>query len=126
MMRFVLQQRFEIEFLETIFPRVEELLGTTEYQKALAHVSSRKTATLKRYRSKMDFLFCEVFLEYQKPCREFYDGEGEALGFLLEGAERELLEDKLLEALEHAYRAFRRKRRLSWVQFRLFALAAAA
>lgn len=125
-MRQVLQQRFEIKFLETIFPRVEELLGTTEYQKALAHVSSRKRATLERYRSKMDFLFCELFLEFQKPCQAFYAGEGEVLGLQLKPKQRTQLEDAMLEALEGAYWAFRKKRQLSWVQFRLRALAAAA
>ena len=125
-MRFTLQQRFEIEFIETIFPRVEDLLKTTEYQKALTHVSSKKLATMEHYRSKLDYLFCEVFLEWKKPCRAFYDGNGEALGFLLERAEREQLEDALLEALEGAYWAFRKKRQLSWVQFRLVALRAVA
>ena len=125
-MRCALQQRFEIEFLDSIFPLVEAWLETTDHQKALMYVSAKKMATMDHYRSKIDYLFCELFVEFQKPCRQFYKGDGEVLGFLLEPEQRTRFEAGMLEALDGAYWAFCKKRQLSWVQFRLSALRAVA
>lgn len=111
----------------TVFPRVEDWLDeTVDHQSALLYVSSKKKATMDKYRSKIDYLFCEIFLEFQKPCFEFYDGEGSQLRGSIEEEARARYELAMLEALQWAYVAFCHQRRLSWVQFRLRALAVAA
>ena len=125
-MKLVLSQRFEFEFLETIFPVVENWLGSSsDHQNALRYVSSKKLATMERYRSSIDYLFCEVHLEHKKACFLFYDDEGPQLREFLGEEARARLERGMMHALELAYAAFCEQRRLSWVQFRLAALRAA-
>lgn len=57
---------------ESIFPEVEAMLFTTsseDYQKALQYVAAKKD--MNRYKSVVDFLFCELFPEWQHKCRQY-------------------------------------------------------
>ncbi len=78
------QQRLELRNLqivggttETLFPRTEAKLNHSDYQKALQFIAKRKRG--ERYRSMMDFLFCEVFTEWRFPCFQFYNEKGPQL-----------------------------------------------
>lgn len=99
----------------TIFPKTEEKLNSTEYQKALKFVAKRKD--MKRYWSVMDFLFCESFPEWRFHAFRYYNDEGPALidhkGFTNEKQEAydTILCDGVLELCK---RSFNDERLTSW------------
>ena len=62
---------------ETCFPKTEDKLNQTIYQKSLRFVGGYKRA--KYYRSVMDMLFGECFPEWRFNLMRFYAGKGERL-----------------------------------------------
>jgi len=61
----------------TVFPRAEVLLNKSRVQDALRMIGHRKD--MNRYRSMMDFLFCEIFTDYRAGCFRYYEDEGPKL-----------------------------------------------
>ena len=91
---------------ESIFPQVEALLlSNTDYQDALQYVASRKN--MDRYRSMMDFLFCELFPEWKASCFRFYENEGPALREQISIEEILHYNNKLLKAMDVAIELFK-------------------
>ena len=109
----------------SIFPQAEALLiNNTEYQKALEFVGSMKD--MSRYKSLMDFLFCELVPQYRKKCFLFYKGEGPLLKEILDIKEVVYYGKLLLKALEIAQEMLSEKRKINWTKFRYTVLKAAA
>lgn len=101
---------------ESIFPEAEALiLSDGEYAKALKYVAFRKQP--ERYRSIMDFLFCELYTEWINPCMKFYDEEGAPLRELIDVSKRQEYSDGLVKALEVALELMKDERRKSWGWF---------
>ena len=116
MQEMALEHRFEVPMTESIFPKVEEILKDTEYQKALNHVSQRKNKD--RYRSRIDFLLCEIFTHFRNPCFKYYAGEGPAMRDRGISDERlEEIESKLVRALETAKCWLDEARKAEWNRF---------
>ena len=102
---------------ESIFPQVEALLlGETDYQGSLEYVAARKK--MDRYRSMMDFLFCELYLEWRMSCRRYYAGNGPQLREQITPAQLVEYNRRLLVALEVAHEAFVQQRRKTWDVYR--------
>ena len=59
----LLQIQVCFEATVNIFKAADLKLEALDYQRALAFVSKHKK--VRRYRGRMDFLFCELFLEYR-------------------------------------------------------------
>ncbi len=113
----------------SVFPLVDELLLEINYQEALQFVASRKS--MNRYRSMVDFLLCEIFVQFRKDCFKFYEGKGNPFRHLIEDgviteANREWCEKVLVYGLELARKACeanRTHRDYSWTKFSKEALA---
>ncbi|MBI3306048.1 hypothetical protein HYZ82_02865 [Candidatus Nomurabacteria bacterium] len=81
---------------------------------------------MNRYESMVDFVFCEIFVQFRKDCFKFYEGKGEPFRKLIESgvvsqADLEWCEIVLAHGLELARRAFvvkRDRRDYSWDVFR--------
>lgn len=102
---------------ESIFPQVEALLlGETDYQEALEYVAARKK--MDRYRSMMDFLFCELHPQWRMSCNRYYAGNGPKLMEQITPTQLVEYNQRLLVALEVARELFAQKRRESWEQYR--------
>tara|TARA_B100002003_G_scaffold247026_1_gene277771 strand:- start:102 stop:503 length:402 start_codon:yes stop_codon:yes gene_type:complete len=102
---------------ESIFPQVEALLiSESDYQEALEYVSVKKR--MDRYGSLMDFLFCEIFIEYQTACFKFYNSKGPMLKDTITPEQLFRFNSILLTALEIAHGKFCDKRRINWTLFR--------
>jgi len=102
---------------ESIFPEVEAFLqASSDHQNALDWVASRKKAD--RYRSVVDFLFCELYPEHRGACFRFYLSGDQPFRELITMAQRSMYAWEMLQALRIAYGAFCDKRRLSWSAFR--------
>ena len=101
---------------ESIFPQVEALLlANTDYQKALECVAARKQ--MERYRSVIDFLFCELHPQWRRACFRFYLGGGQQLKDILRPEQLVEYSDRMLKSLEIACDLFREDRCKSWKQF---------
>jgi hypothetical protein len=96
----------------SIFPQVENLLGDSDHQYAIEYVAFRKRA--KRYKSVIDFLFCELYTEWRKSCYLFYKDKGPQLKEMIENEQIAQYEWRLLKAVEVAYKLHKEKRRASW------------
>jgi len=110
---------------QTVFPETEQLLEDLDYQAALAFVSTRKD--MNRYHSMMDFLFCEIFIEYRAGCFAYYDEDGKPM--LKDILSEEVLaryDRWLMAALKLAAEKLKTKRILSWTQYRVEVLRLAA
>lgn len=104
-------------FGDSIFDRLDRWLNRyPEHRKAVAWLAVRKD--MDRYRSFVDFLFCEVFPEWQSACFEFYDKGKLQLRDLILESERVDLERRLIWAVRHAHHLHRRGERVTWTQFR--------
>lgn len=102
---------------QTIFPKVERWLQRkTENWQALQYIAGRKQ--MERYRSIVDFVFCEIFIEWQNGCFRYYEERGKKLRFLITREQRQELEKRLLAGLKMASKLFQKKRRMSWTSFR--------
>ena len=63
---------------ESVFTMSEGLLvQSKKHYDALLHFASRKKVS--RYESVMDFLLCQFFPAFEKPCLEYYEGRGKKL-----------------------------------------------
>ncbi len=100
-----------------IFPQVEAmLLESEDYQRALEFVAARKK--INRYRSVIDFLFCELHPEWRMACRRFYAGNGPQLKDQITPEQLVEFNKRLLKAIEVAYDLFCEQRRKSWGWYR--------
>ncbi len=105
---------------DSMFPKVDDMLKSTDYQKALKYVAHRKK--IQNYRSLVDFLFCEVDAyqyvcfnsSWKRLCRDFYENKGPRLRFLINEQERSQYEKKLIVALAVAHKMFVVKKRRRW------------
>jgi hypothetical protein len=110
---------------QTVFPETEDLLHETDYQSALAFVSTRKD--MNRYHSMMDFLFCEIFIEYRAGCFAYYEEDGKPMLKDILSEEAVARYDRwLTAALKLALQKFQEKRALSWTLYRVQVLRLAA
>jgi hypothetical protein len=128
-MRFEQQQRQLLltgGLTTSVFPETEGLLmGATEYQEALAFVAGRKD--MNRYHSMMDFLFCEIFIEYRARCFSYYEeDERPKLKDILAEEDRARYDRWLTAGLKLAFEKFKEKRALSWTLYRVQVLRLAA
>lgn len=113
----------------SVFPLVDVLLLEINYQEALQFVASRKS--MNRYRSMVDFLLCEIFVQFRKDCFRFYEGRGNPFRHLIEDgviteSDRQWCERVLVYSLELARKACeanRAHRDYPWITFRKEALA---
>jgi len=103
-------------FSHTIFPNTEEMLQEIEYQEALEIIA--KSKKIDRYQSYMDFLFCEIYLEYQNWCFKFYNDEGPDLQNCLNSKQIAQFDHNLCLALKVAKNILDQKREKSWTSFR--------
>jgi len=103
---------------ETIFKGTEEMLNETKYQKALIYISDHET--MNKYRSMMDFLFCELFPKYKKGCFNYYEDEDKypRLKNILDKSQIEIFDGLLQASLEVAYSISKQKEEKSWIDFR--------
>lgn len=100
----------------TIFPHAEALLEQTDMQLSLQFVAGRKQ--MDRYWTVMDFLFCELFLEFQGHCKRYYEDRGPALREILNVEQIADYDRQLVHALNVAVEWMKQKREKSWTQFR--------
>lgn len=99
---------------EFVFPAVEQLLKkNADYRIALKYVASRKS--MYRYASLMDFLFCEIYSEYQLECFKFYADRGLPFKQIITGRNVKEMTDVMLRVLEIALEAYRKEEKdMSW------------
>lgn len=116
MPRLVTEVRLEFRSAtESIFPSVDELLEQTRYQEALKYVAGRKN--MNKYRSMVDFLFCELFTQFRAACLAFYDNDGPPLRKMVPKNHRQQYAIIMVSALDRALQAKEREERLSWRAF---------
>lgn len=119
-----LEFRMEESLTQSIFPLVDAALNETDYQKSLEFVAVRKDT--ERYRSMVDFLFCEIFLQHRDACFKFYEDEGPQLKDTISPEERLWYEKALLQALFIAREVMEKKVALTWTKFRVEVLSRVA
>ena len=125
MLKLQLQLELSGGATSTVFPKVESWIDAdSDRMRALEFVASRKN--MGRYRSVMDFLFCEIFTDQKKACFKFYADKGPQLIELATPAEIAVWERKLMIAVRHAYTTWCEKRVISWSIFREESLRYAA
>jgi len=102
---------------QSIFPQVEALLlGSSDYQRALEYVAARKN--MEKYRSAMDFLFCELHPKWRMACQRYYADSGPQLKDQISPEQLVEFNERLIKALEVAYELFCEQRRKSWGWYR--------
>ena len=84
---------------ESIFPKVEKRLNGKSLE-ALQFVASKKN--MDKYKSVIDFFFCEIFPDWQDECFAFYKNNGCNLKKMLTPEEVASYESWLLIALDIA------------------------
>ena len=111
---------------QSIFAEAERLLmSETDFQRALRFVASRKN--MNRYRSMLDFLFCEIFIDWRDRCFAYYDDETRPrLKDLIDEKQRALYDRWLVAALTLAREKLELERVASWTRFRSEVLRLAA
>jgi hypothetical protein len=114
---------------QSIFPEVEAYLKVDhDHLKALQWIARNKSAD--RYKSVMDWLFCETYRQWRGACRKFYErddeNEGPMLKDLITEPERKLCAWGMLQMVKAAYEAFCAERWMSWGHLREQVLAEAA
>ena len=117
-----LECRFQLDIgggiTTSIFPEAERmLLENTAYWNALCFIACRKR--MDRYISVIDFLFCELYPRFQRPCARFYEGNGPLLKDVLSDTEIDHYGCMLVYALRCAHHLYDQHRRLSWQQYRI-------
>jgi hypothetical protein len=122
------QRQFQLTggLTTSVFPETEGLLmGDLDYQEALAFVSGKKD--MNRYHSMMDFLFCEIFIQYRARCFAYYEADDKPrLKDILGEGELTRYDRWLTAALKLALEKFKEKRALSWTLYRVQVLRLAA
>ncbi|MCI5108344.1 MAG: hypothetical protein MRY49_00670 [Candidatus Pacebacteria bacterium] len=108
----------------SIFPRAEALLlSDNRYQEALKFVASKKD--MDRYKSMMDFLFCELYTRWVYHCMRYYKGRGPLLRDQLKTKEILEYDRRLVIALEVARKLLDEDSCKSWTWYRFQAAQAA-
>jgi len=81
-----------------------------------------------RYQCVIDFIFCEIWIQYRGACKKYYDDPREELMLKNQITVRQRTQFELimLQALQVAHKAMCEKRRLSWMKFRTEVLLLAA
>lgn len=104
---------------ETVFPKAEVMLEELEYQRAIAHLS--RNCGYMNYQSFMDFILCEIFIEFKPYCRAYYKDEGPCLSELVD---RDVLDayDEVLSSLvlQAALELYKGSTICSWTKLRGF------
>lgn len=121
----VLRQTLVGGATSSIFTHTARLLhSSSRHQNAIEALVSWRAGM--KYRSLIDFLFCELFPEWKDPCRWFYRDEGPKLQVYLTEDTIRRFDLALVAALELAVE-FKRIRRCGWPTFkREFAVHPAA
>lgn len=110
---------------QSLFPAAEAwLMDSADHAEALKYVAGRKN--INRYKSVMDFLFCELFTIFRTACFRYYRDAGPQLREMITPEQVVFFNNALLKALELAYEHHDQQRRISWTQFRQEALKRAA
>jgi hypothetical protein len=110
---------------QTVFPETEHLLEDLDYQAALGFVAGKKD--MDRYHSMMDFLFCEIFIQYRARCFAYYEADDKPpLKDILSEDELARFDRWLTAALKLAKGKFEENRALSWTRYRVEVLRLAA
>lgn len=122
------QRQFQLTggLTQTVFPETEGLLmGDLDYQEALGFVAGKKD--MGRYHSMMDFLFCEIFIQYRARCFAYYEADDRPkLKDILGEDELARFDRWLTAGLNLAKEKFQEKRALSWTIYRVEVLRLAA
>jgi hypothetical protein len=108
----------ESGFSEGAFPYVEELLELKENKEALLRVAMFKK--ISKYVNFIDFLFCEIYLEFRKDCYKYYEGGGGQLADLADTEVLQYYEDVLVNAIHIASKTLVK----NWTKFRIEVLSA--
>ncbi|MDO8483150.1 MAG: hypothetical protein Q7S86_05030 [bacterium] len=106
-----ISQEFDVSggCTRSVFPAVDELLEDTDFQASLRYVTSKKNMEV--YRSMVDFLFCEIFLQFKKECFRFYEEDGLPLrDTLTDKAKLQWFEEMLVRSLRLAHKVMSEKR----------------
>lgn len=97
----------------SVFQKSESwLLESSNHQEVIQKVGHPRRA--KRYQSLMDFLFCELFVKFRKPCFAFYEEEGPPLRDIITKEEIETYDGSLLRIFHLAYDLCNTEKKLSW------------
>jgi len=108
-----------------------KLISSLRVQKALKFIGRRKN--MERYKSMMDFIFCEIWIAQQTPCFKFYEGNGPALRESMPTKEIKYYDKMIAKALDIALDLLKKyeeqewsKKQVHWVAFRTAVLKKAA
>uniref|UniRef100_A0A6M3KZG6 Uncharacterized protein n=1 Tax=viral metagenome TaxID=1070528 RepID=A0A6M3KZG6_9ZZZZ len=99
----------------TVFPRSEKYLSDIDHMMALQYLASKKRYD--RYRSIMDFVFCELFPHWKPYCFAFYREKEKRLKDIMKKDELVRYDRRILIALTKAYNWYCDKREQSWSGF---------
>jgi hypothetical protein len=111
-LRLVHELRVEGVACQSIFPLVEIWLGSSKRYEVLKKVAHRKD--MYRYRSVVDFMFCELFPEWRKHAIAYYEERGPQLHEMITEAERNYYERYMLLFLEVAWQAVKQDWQVNW------------
>lgn len=100
---------------DSLFVTTERCLANAEWQKAVRRVAPAKK--MARYRTMIDFLFCEIYTEYRPACFEFYLDRGPPLREILTANEVAKFDRWLRTAAWIAWRLAARQCRFSWNEY---------
>jgi hypothetical protein len=110
-----LELRIEGVACETIFPLVEIWLNnSSKHMEVLKKVAARKD--MERYRSVIDFIFCELFRGWRKHAVAYYEDRGPLLKEMITEAERAYYERYMLLFLEVAWQAVQQDWQVCWAK----------
>src|SRR5437660_8263307 len=84
-------------------------------QDAVRFIARRKN--MMKYHSMMDFLFCEIFLQYRNACFKFYEGAGPRLMEMITPPQWRYFNKALLVGAELASQNSQ-NRGMTWKSFR--------
>lgn len=101
---------------KTIFPITKDKMNTTENLNAILYIGKRKQ--IGRYRSIMDFLFCEINPQYKKHCFKYYEDGEERLKDILEDYEIVYHDAKLICAIKVAFNLYNSEKNIKWDAYR--------
>lgn len=97
---------------DSILVAAERLLRRIEYQEALGEIVPKEVMT--PYRSVMDMLVVETYVQLAEGCAAFYAGEGPPLREIATPSEVAMYDRGLVKVLRAAKRALRKKMEDRW------------
>ena len=77
-------------FSETAFPGARKIVNGYNMDEMLSRVAIRSA-----FYSSLDYLLCTLYPEYEKPCQNYYNGDGKPLAELLSPEDAKKL-DKII------------------------------